>query len=172
MNTPNRRILASTVTAVSLAAVVAGVAVAQPSSDPTDTDTGSEVEEQEPALDGSIQVPEDETATEDDENAQLAQLDGLISQQDAIDAAGGTADHAELGNENGSVIWEVEVTAPDGTVEEVKVDAGNGDILARENEADDESEADEDENENENDVEDDDGVEHQNEGEEGEHSDE
>ncbi len=164
MNTRNRRVLASTVTAAALAAVVAGVAVAQPTSQPADNDT--EVEEQDPMLNGSVQAPDDESTSEADEQAQLAQLDGLISEQDAIDAAvaaGGTSTSAELENENGSVIWEVEVTADDGTVEEVKVDAGNGDILDREA---DDDEADDDE------AEDDDEIEHENEGDEGEHTDE
>ncbi|MGB3683380.1 MAG: PepSY domain-containing protein, partial [Rubrobacteraceae bacterium] len=40
--------------------------------------------------------------------------------------------NAELGNENGYVVWEVEVAAQDGTLQEVKVDAGNGKVLAQE----------------------------------------
>jgi uncharacterized membrane protein YkoI len=43
---------------------------------------------------------------------------------------------AELGDENGFVVWEVEVQASDGTFQEVKVDAGNGQILAQEAEDD------------------------------------
>jgi uncharacterized membrane protein YkoI len=50
---------------------------------------------------------------------------------------------AELGNENGFVVWEVEVQASDGTLQEVKVDAGNGQVLAQEAEEPEGSEANE-----------------------------
>ena len=47
-------------------------------------------------------------------------------------AVPGTAAQPELENENGSVVYGVEVTKADGTVVDVKVDAGNGEVLARE----------------------------------------
>lgn len=167
MEIRNRRVLASGLTALALAAVVGGIAAAQPSpvdsaatgsSDAAATDApddDDEVEEQEPSLDGSVQAPDDESLSEQEEADQLAQLDGLISESEAITAAtadGGTADRVELGNENGSVVWEVEVTRADGTVEEVVIDAGNGDVLATEvedDQDDEENESEDDDNESE-----------------------
>jgi len=170
----NRRMLATGLTA-SLAAVVGGVAATSPAdSQTTDTavaedDEGTEdadVEEQDPVLNGSIQVDEDESESETEEETRLAQLGDLISETAAIEAAGGgTADTAELGNENGTVVWEVAVTKDDGTEEEVKVDAGTSVVLAREaddeneaddNEADEGPEQDEDDDDDENESEDDD----------------
>ena len=112
---------------------------------------------QEPDLNGSVQAPEgDEGTSEADESKALESL-ATITADEAIaaatDAVPGTADAAELENENGSVVYEVEVTGDDGSTSEVKVDAGNGAVLdteAEDDEAeDDESgeEADDDENE-------------------------
>lgn len=136
----NRRMLASGLTAASPAAVVGGVAAAQSTpTPPADTEAADS---------RTGQAGEGAEGHEGEEAAQLAQMDGLISEQDAIAAAtadGGTADTAELRNENSTVVWEVAVTNNDGTVEEVKFDARNGEVLAREadeNEADD-NEADE-----------------------------
>ena len=43
----------------------------------------------------------------------------------------GTAVPAQLGDENGNVVNEVKMTQADGTVVEVKVDAGNGSVLGQ-----------------------------------------
>jgi len=120
-----------------LVAVLGGTAAAQQSA-PADRQATQETQEdrQEPTLNGSVTAPEGpEEVSEDLEAAQLQQLPGLISEQEAVAAAtadGGTADAASLEDENGSVVYEVAVTAADGTVQEVTVDAGNGQILARE----------------------------------------
>lgn len=179
----NKRWITGGLTAAALAAVVTGTAVAQ-STTPSESATNDsnqpgevgEVDEAEPALNGSITAPDDESVNEADEASMLAETPGLITEADAIAAAtadGGTADTATLENENGSVVYEVVVTAADGTQEEVKVDAGNGAVLAREadDEADDENEADEADGEADDDEEAD-GIDHQNEGDEGDHADE
>lgn len=123
----------------------------------------------EPALNGSVQVTDndkddskkDTPESEADEAAQYAGL-ATITEAQAIKAAeakvGGTATKAELGNEDGSLIYEVNVNG-----KEVKVDAGNGTVL--------QVEADDDESgENEADDEESDGIDHDFEGEE-EHAD-
>jgi uncharacterized membrane protein YkoI len=66
----------------------------------------------------------------------LATIDQAAAEKAALDAVPGTVKEAELGDENGFVVWEVEVQASDGTFQEVKVDAGNGQILAQEAEDD------------------------------------
>lgn len=106
---------------------------------------------QEPDLNGSVQAPEgDEDTSEADEAKTLESL-ATITVDDAIaaatDSVPGTADTAELENENGSVVYEVEVTADDGSDTEVKVDAGNGAVLDTEAEDEDEGESGEDEDE-------------------------
>jgi uncharacterized membrane protein YkoI len=66
----------------------------------------------------------------------LATIDQAAAEKAALDAVPGTVKEAELGDENGFVVWEVEVQVSDGTFQEVKVDAGNGQILAQEAEDD------------------------------------
>ncbi|MGB3733996.1 MAG: PepSY domain-containing protein, partial [Ilumatobacter sp.] len=65
----------------------------------------------------------------------------------------GDITETELGNENGSVVWEFEIVGADGSTVEVKVDAGNATVL--------DVEADDDENDDEND---DDDVENEHDG--------
>ena len=50
----------------------------------------------------------------------------------ATAAVPGTAGTPELSDENGNVVYDVEVTAADGSKVGVKVDAGNGSVLAQE----------------------------------------
>jgi len=164
------------VTAVALGAVVTGTALAQAPSDSSAVQDGSEadVEEQEPALNGSITVADDESESEADEADRLSKLDGLIGEDAAVDAATGggdtATDGASLENENGSVVYEVVVTRDDGTVQEVKVDAGgDGNVLAREDE--DAEEADDSDEDDEAEDDEDDDVEHENDGDEGDHTD-
>ena len=97
-----------------------------------------------PALNGSVAAPaEQEGGAETDasEAAESASLEALatLSPADAkaaaLAAVPGTAARPELENENGSVVYGVEVTQADGTVVDVKVDAGNGDILAQDDES-------------------------------------
>lgn len=106
-------------------------------------------EEQDPALNGSITAPEDESLSEAEENAglsDLATISAAEAEQAAADAVGGTAGTTQLENENGSVVYEVDVTDASGGVTEVKVDAGNGAVLDQEmdNEADEANEGPED----------------------------
>lgn len=122
----------------------------------TEQDDATENEDgaQDPSFTGSIQAPEDgENGTETDDGeageAQEAKaLESLATStaQEASAAATaavpGTAGAVELENENGYVVYNVEVTSPDGTIVEVKVDAGNGSVLAQE--ADDDTETNDD----------------------------
>lgn len=134
-------------------AALAGVAVAQspaaPATDPAARDEAAE--EQDPALGGSVTVDES-TLPEGDEAAEeqaLADLPGVTvtaeqAETAAVDAVGGgSVTDSELGDENGFAVWEVEVTAADGTMKEVKVDAGDGSVLATEDEEADEGTEDE-----------------------------
>lgn len=71
-------------------------------------------------------------AAETAEAAQLAKVAKVTEAQAkaaAIARVPGTADTARLGNENGNVVWEVEVTDGAGKVQEIKVDAGNARVL-------------------------------------------
>jgi uncharacterized membrane protein YkoI len=52
------------------------------------------------------------------------------AKQAALAAVPGTAGKVELESENGNVVYGVEVTA-NGTTTDVKVDAGNGSVLAK-----------------------------------------
>lgn len=60
----------------------------------------------------------------------LAKVDEAQAKAAALASVPGTADVAELGDENGNVVWEVEVTATDGSKHDVQVDAVNAKVLA------------------------------------------
>lgn len=83
---------------------------------------------------GSIQVGKH---LNDAEQARLAKLE----QTDAIEAAvrhtPGRVVQTELDDENGFLFWVVETVADDGKQTELYVDAGNGEIVAMEQEYDD-----------------------------------
>lgn len=71
-------------------------------------------------------------AAETAEAAQLAKVAKVTEAQAkaaAVARVPGTATTAQLGNENGNVVWEVEVTDGAGKVQDVKVDAGNAQVL-------------------------------------------
>jgi len=125
-----------------------GAAIAAQTPAETTGTEGAKQEEQDPNIKGSIAAPAESEAAEGQENeaAESKQLEGLAkidqaaAEKAALDAVPGTVKDAELGNENGFVVWEVEVQASDGTLQEVKVDAGNGQVLAQEAEDDEGSE--------------------------------
>jgi uncharacterized membrane protein YkoI len=109
---------------------------------------GTKQEEQDPNIKGSIAAPagNEEADGQDNETAESKQLEGLAkidqttAEKAALAAVPGTVKDAELGNENGFVVWEVEVQGSNSTLQEVKVDAGNGQVLAQEAEDDEGSE--------------------------------
>ncbi len=147
----DKKKLAVGAAAVAVLTLGGGAAIA--AQNPAET-TGTESakhEEQDPNIKGSIAAPPENEAVEGQENeaAESKQLEGLAkidqaaAEKAALDAVPGTVKGTELGNENGFVVWEVEVQASDGTLQEVKVDAGNGQILAQEAEDDEGSEANE-----------------------------
>lgn len=132
------------VTAAGAALLGGGTAVAlAQTGEPTPPATSSEGSEENggkddegPSVAGGITVPEQ--AGEQDEAAEQQALAGLatVTPEEAVRAATtaepGTAGPAELGDENGSLIYEVTVTRADGSVVEVKIDAGNAAVLATE----------------------------------------
>lgn len=114
-------------------------------------------EEQEPSYTGSIKAPggqdseneaaegpegkettqseaaEDKAeAAEEQQLQSLAKIDQRAAEQAALQAVPGQVAESELGNENGFVVYEVEIKGDDGQTHEVKVDAGNGNVLAQE----------------------------------------
>jgi uncharacterized membrane protein YkoI len=85
---------------------------------------------QEPAYTSSV-VIQDSTMTENQE-AQALQQYATISQQTAVNVAlneiPGTPVKVVLENENGNVVYSVEILTSSGNMD-VKVDAGNGQVL-------------------------------------------
>lgn len=146
----NKAVVAGLATAAALAGGVGVAAAGGPpappnsgaASDQAEQPEGAEgsegtegAEEQEPSLNGSVAATEVEGETEQQEATRLAS-DATVSQAAAeaaaLQAVPGTVTASELGNENGSVVWEVDVQKADGSAVEVKVDAGNGTVLAQE----------------------------------------
>ncbi|MEA2651847.1 MAG: hypothetical protein QOI85_1568 [Chloroflexota bacterium] len=92
-------------------------------------------DEQDPNYAGKATILVDESTLPEDEAAEGAALAALatVSQADAESAALGAVNGevvtAELGNENGYVVWSVEVRDAAGMSTEVAIDAGSGDVL-------------------------------------------
>ena len=102
-------------------------------------------EENEPAINGSVAAPpetDEATETPESEAAEaeqlksLAKIDQAAAEKAALDAVPGQVVETELENENGFVVYGVEVQSDDGTITDVKVDAGDGTVLAQEAEED------------------------------------
>lgn len=96
-------------------------------------------DQKDPNLNGSVQAPEQQGADEAGEAAALqsaAKITPDQAKQAALAAVPGAVNKVELDNENGSVVYSVEITA-NGTTTDVKVDAGNGKVLAQESGQDD-----------------------------------
>jgi uncharacterized membrane protein YkoI len=109
--------------------------------DGPDGGAGSEEDVQDPAVTGTVPAPveteqPDGQETPDSEAQEQAALQSLatVSQQQAEQAAlaavPGTAAETDLDEENGFVVYSVEVDGADGTVTEAVVDAGSGQVLA------------------------------------------
>ena len=145
------------VVAATTGAALPGMTHAATSSTPTPGDS-NDSHEQESSIVGSIAAPAeaneaaedtetaaDETAREAAETKALEALATITPDQAttaALKAVPGTVGTVQLEEEDGFVVYKVEVTAADGTVTEVIVDAGNGTVLAQEVEgADDANEA-------------------------------
>lgn len=128
-----RRLLFTGAAAVGVAAGAAGIAGAATGGTSTPaTGTG----DHEPAYSSSVTAPEGAEGQSEEQEAAALQGFATVSADDARTAAlaavHGTAADPELEDENGNVVWGVEVTKADGTVTDVKIDAGNGKVLAQE----------------------------------------
>lgn len=115
--------------------------------DASDAKAGQEVDT--PSYTGSVKAPTEATNAKDSEGdeseassakddaaeaaalAPLAKVTKTAAVAAATAAVPGTAGTVSLDNENGSVVWSVEVTRSNGSVVDVKIDAGNGKVLAQ-----------------------------------------
>ncbi|MHB8992243.1 MAG: PepSY domain-containing protein [Chloroflexota bacterium] len=130
------------VVAFLLGSLTLGVAGAQTPTAPATPQTTvqqdqANQEQQQPSYTGSIQAPQDqEGQSEQDEAKALAGMAKTTADQ-AKQAAlaqfqGATVKKVELENENGFVVYGVQLTDESGKAQDVKVDAGNGKVLATE----------------------------------------
>jgi len=121
-----------------LGGITLGGALAQSPAPPSAQELTTLVDnddEHDPAYKGSIQVPADSADRGEQEEAtglqQLATLTAEEAKQTALrEFPGATVDKVELDNENGSVVYSVHLTDSSGVEHDVKVDAGNGKVLA------------------------------------------
>lgn len=130
------------VAAFLLGSVTLGVAGAQTPTAPATPQTAAQQdqvkqEQEQPAYTGSIQAPQDQKdQREQDEAKALAGMAKITADQ-AKEAAlaqfpGATVNKVELENENGNVVYSVQLTDKSGKAQDVKVDAGNAKVLATE----------------------------------------
>ena len=132
-----KRLIAVGATALGATVGLAGIvgftsadAPKQPVSAQADGKSGDQT--QDPSYTSSVTAPEQNGQSEADQSAALQSL-AKISPDQARDAAlaavPGTAGKVELDNENGNVVYSVQITDASGKVIDVKVDAGNGSVL-------------------------------------------
>ena len=104
-------------------------------------------QEEDPNITGTVSAPGENAGAEGHENeAQddeaggqlegLARIDRAAAEKAALGAVPGQVKETELENENGFVVYGVEIQGKDGRLHEVVVDAGNGKVLAQEMEDD------------------------------------
>lgn len=111
---------------------------AEEATEVAEAEDDDDADDQSPSYTGSITVPNDEaddaSEGEDDEAAEAESLAGLATvtadnaKEAALDAVPGQVVQVELDNENGSLVYSVEIDTGSGVVD-VKVDAGNANIL-------------------------------------------
>lgn len=154
----SRRLVIGSAAAVGLTFGVAALAGA--ATTPNQPAAAEQDDVQEPSYNGSVKAPEgSESQSEADESKALKGL-AKITADEAEQAAQaevpkGTVNEVELENENGNVVYGVEMTDAKGSDVDVKVDAGDGTVLSQQNDADDDDnetdEADEADDDNETD---------------------
>lgn len=138
MNTRRSRamLLGAGLLALALASAT-GIAVAQSSSRSTQP-PARELDESNPGKPSSVTVPASQAATEADQGTALQGLAKITPDQAkaaAVAAAPGNATKVELENEDGNLVYKVEIAGADGTQTDLKIDAGNGSVLSKETEA-------------------------------------
>lgn len=141
--TPKRAMYAA-LAAIGVTAGAAGIAAATTGTVPFKDNpaaVGSEkgAEKDEAPLKTSVKDPQGDTEAEESDAAEAARLAKLAkispdqAKAAAIAAKQGTATKVELESDDGYVVYEVDITAADGSYE-VKVDPGNGKVVEIEKE--------------------------------------
>ena len=109
---------------VAIMVLLVGAGVAYANSSSLETTTGDD--EGDDSYKGSISAPAHNEAS----LQKLAKIDQAAGEQAALKAVPGTVHETELEtSDNGYVVYDIEVAGNDGKSHEVKVDAGNGEIL-------------------------------------------
>lgn len=141
MNKNLKTVLLALATTAAVAIPLAGYAFAQTTpatakqaqaQNQQDNDTET-ADDESPAYKGSIQLPQGKEGAEVPDAQEQAQVQALAritaeqAKQAALAAVPGTVTSVKLGDENGSLVYEVIIGNT-----EVKVDAGNGKVLHQE----------------------------------------
>jgi hypothetical protein len=126
--------------AVAALLIGGGVSIAAASGPTSTPANGNEQGGTDPTFTGSVRAPAEqadgqETAGSDNQEQAALQSLATVPQAQAeaaaLSAVPGSIAGTDLSNENGFVVYNVEVNAADGTVTEVTIDAGNASVLAQ-----------------------------------------
>lgn len=145
MKLPSRKttlITAAAVGGVALLGAGAAVAVVGPDTATSVVRAGLDLDDDDTKITGTVKAPRGHSVLDDTQEEQALRQAATISAEEAATAAteavpGSSVLENSLDEEDGFVVYEVEVRSAEGTVTEVVVDAGNGSVLAREVEDDD-----------------------------------
>ncbi|WP_350357404.1 PepSY domain-containing protein [Paraburkholderia fungorum] len=93
--------------------------------------TAGEGKAQSPAYQSSIRVPDQQNGERGEAArlAALARIDASRASSAALAQAPGTVLKVALDNENGNLVYSVEIKTASNEIKDVKVDAGNGTVL-------------------------------------------
>ena len=136
------KIITGVAAATMLTAGAGAALAAQQSTQETTGTQAAQKQEQEPSFNGSVAAPPETEANDATENPgddaaeakrleELAIIDQAAAEKAALGAVPGKVQQTELDNENGSVVYSVEIMGQDGKLREVVVDAGDGKVLAQ-----------------------------------------
>lgn len=153
----NKKLISYVVTGAMVLGLASGVTlyggIAKAASNATPVKKAVNVNNQQPVYSSTIKVanPQDNANdraknakdNEKQESTQLASMAKITAEQakaSALKAVAGTVTKVELDNENGNLVYSVEVKTSNSIID-VKVDAGNGKILAQDSGQDKENKA-------------------------------
>jgi len=117
-----------------LGSVTLGGALAQTQQPVAPASSQGQTETQDPPYSSSVTAPQDQAGQNETGDAQALAAKATITADQAKAAAlaqfpGATVQNVGLENENGNVVYGVELTDTSGKAQDVKVDAGSGKVL-------------------------------------------
>lgn len=129
MNSHSKKLIGAATLVLGL---MSGTSLVLAQANQTQQNAGRQTQANEPVYNSTIKVPNADGETgEAGMLASQAKIDTAQAMAAAIKQVPGTVLKTSLDNENGNVVYSVEISTASSGVVDVKVDAGNGSVLAQ-----------------------------------------